>query len=186
LKPDAPEFVPVHSKPLPPTPVSKAGIKEAAKAQKPLEKDAKKLGKVAKREEKVAKKEGKKVSSLTKNAGKRPARHGGMGIFLDRFDRLLHADLPTDGNDSIADEPHLASTSNDVEEVETVEAPLPKRARTNRRQHAKSEPAGSQSTTRLSHTLDGQQDSDLTGSGEGQPLLQQTAAMVWPSIPGPA
>ncbi|KAI9050802.1 hypothetical protein LZ554_004921 [Drepanopeziza brunnea f. sp. 'monogermtubi'] len=169
LKPDAPEFFPNHSKPLPPTPVSKAGIKEAAKAQKSQEKDVKKLGKVAKREEKVTKKEEKKVSSLTRNAGKRAARHGGM-----------------DGNDSTAEDSHLASTSNYVEEVETAEAPLPKRARTNRRQHAKSEPAGSQSTTRLSHTLDGQQDSDLTGSGEGQPLLQQAAAMQRRRVSAPS
>ncbi len=157
LKPDAPEFVPTHSKaPLPP-PISKTEVKEAVKAQKKLEKEE------------------KKASTLTKRAGKKAAkfseRHGATGkVNPSSFSWVLLT--APDGNLSTADELPSAEVSNDITEVEMPAADKPKR-RHNRRHQTKSEP------TRTNDSLDGQQDSDVTAvsSGEGQPLLQNVAAV---------
>ncbi|PBP16225.1 ABC transporter [Diplocarpon rosae] len=146
LKPDAPEFVPVRSKPsllapIPRAPVQEAA-KEAAKAQKQLSKVE------------------KKVASLTKKVGKRAAKYRGM-----------------DGNASTADESQPAEESEDIAdegEMSAAEKPTPKRPRyADRRLQTKSEPA---EATRLSDSLDGQQDSNILSSGEGEPLLQPATA----------
>ncbi|OWP02114.1 ABC transporter [Marssonina coronariae] len=113
----------------------------------------------AKAQKKMSKVE-KKVASLTKKAGKRAAKYRGM-----------------DGNVSTADESQPVRASDDVideGEMSAAEKPIPKRPRyADRRLQTKSEPA---EATRLSDSLDGQQDSENISSGEGQPLLQPASA----------
>lgn len=157
MKPDAPEFVPNLSKFPQLPPMSKAKVKEAVKAQNKLEKEE------------------RKAASLAKKAGKSVAkyaeRQGGTGNTIHRLSNRALLTIP-DGNISTADESQSAGVSNDITEVETSTADKPKR-RHNRRYQAKSEP------TRPNDSLDGQQDSDVTAvsSGEGQPLLQNAAAV---------
>lgn len=123
-------------------------------------------------------KEEKKIASLTKKAGKRAAksagRLGGGEINHSLFGRALLTDA--DGHASTGDDSLSAGISNDLTEGEMsgTDKPKPKRPRSNRRHQTKSEPA-----TQINDSLNGQQDSDLTAvsSGEGQPLLQNAAAV---------
>ena len=164
MKPDAPEFVPTQFIPQlqPPAPLSKAEAKEAVKAQKKQEKEE------------------RKIASLTRKAGKKAGkatdRHGmGRSCYLPRARASLTI---VDGNASTADESHSTSITNDIGEGDNTyesDKPKPKRTRSsNRRHQAKSEPSN-----RPNDSLDGQQDSDMTVvvSGEGQPLLQNVAAV---------
>jgi len=148
LKPDAPEFVPTQSKPQ-------------SQPSAPLSKaETKEAAKAQKKQEK----EERKIASLTKKAGKKAAKA------IDRHGM--------DGNASTADESHSTTIRNDIDEGNNTlgfDKPKPKRTRSsNRRHQAKSEP-----TNRPNNSLDGQQDSDMTAvsSGEGQPLLQNAAAV---------
>ncbi|PBP22523.1 hypothetical protein BUE80_DR006542, partial [Diplocarpon rosae] len=155
LKPDAPEFVPIRSKPSPLAPIPKAAAKEA--------------GKEATKAQKQLSKVEKKVASLTKKVGKRAAKYRGMG---------RAPEIPClDGNASTADESQPAGEAEDIideGEMSAAEKPTPKRPRyADRRLQTKSEPA---EATRLSDSLDGQQDSSILSSGEGEPLLQPATA----------